>query len=141
MSHFWELRLESVCAASQQLMRRSFTLIVCHVSPGNSASIKQSPVNRRIHPKLSDVRFEQRAGPLPSILGWWHLLCQAGVQSLNYGKVGGNGRKLKTKMPVLQLRRLFAVYVFTKCHTGCFKGFKKEETITSNNVEYKGIKD
>lgn len=60
MSQFSELRLESVWAVSQRLMRQNFTLIVYHVSPGNSASIKQSPVNRHIQQQLSDMLFKQR---------------------------------------------------------------------------------
>lgn len=60
MSHFLELRLESVWAVSHWLMRPNFTLIVFHVSPGNSASIKQSPVNRHIQQQLSDMMFKQR---------------------------------------------------------------------------------
>lgn len=94
MSQFLDLRLESVWAVSQWLMRQNFTLIVYHVSPGNSASIKQSPVNRHIQHQLSDMMFKQRGVCVwsryqASILGWWHLLCQTGVQSLNYSKAEG----------------------------------------------------
>lgn len=60
MSQFLELRLESVWAASPWLKRHHFTLIVYHVGPGNSASIKQSRVNRHIQQQLSDVTFKQR---------------------------------------------------------------------------------
>lgn len=60
MSQFAELRLGSVWAVSQLLMRQNFTLIVYHVRAGNSALIKQSPVNRRIQRRLSVVVFKQR---------------------------------------------------------------------------------
>lgn len=57
MSQLLELRLESVRAVSQPLMQPNFALIVYCVSRGNSASIKQSPVNRHI--QLSDMMFKQ----------------------------------------------------------------------------------
>lgn len=77
----------------ESVLGLKITLIVYHVSPGNSASIKQSPVNRHIQHQLS-VMFKHRKVCVwsryqASILGWWHLLCQTRVQSLNYGKAKG----------------------------------------------------
>lgn len=67
-----------------------FPLIVYHVSPGNSASIKQSLVNRRIQEQLSSMMFKQNrvcvCVLLLSILVQRHPMCQTRVQSLNYGK-------------------------------------------------------
>ncbi len=45
--------------------------------------------------------------PLPSILGWWHLVCQTGVQSLNYGKV----KRRKTE----NRRQRFLFWIFGDC--------------------------
>lgn len=111
MSQFLELRLESVWAVSQWLKRQNFTLIVYHVSRGNSASIKQSPVNRHIQHQLSDMMFKQRGVCVWSCyqasFSWWYLMCQTGVQSLNYAKA--KGRKTENT------RQRFLFWIFGDC--------------------------
>lgn len=110
MSQFLELRLESVWVVSQHLMQHNFTLIVYYVSPGNSASIKQSPVNRHIQQQLSDMMFEQKGVCVwsryqASLVGG--VLCIQRVQSLNYSKE--KTRKTENS------RQRFPYWIFGDC--------------------------